>query len=57
MIAADTNVLARYLVEDDARQAVEAAQLIEAAADGGQQLVVPQNNPLQPLASGRCGLT
>lgn len=40
MIAADTNVLVRYLVEDDARQAVEAARLIEAADDGGEQIFI-----------------
>ncbi|HUP47886.1 MAG TPA: type II toxin-antitoxin system VapC family toxin [Thermoanaerobaculia bacterium] len=42
MIAVDTNVLIRYLVEDDPRQAAEAARLIEAAAGSGEQIFIPQ---------------
>ena len=38
MIALDTNVLVRYLVEDDKQQSAEAARLIES----GESLFVPQ---------------
>lgn len=40
MIALDTNVLVRYLVEDDAEQSARAARLIEGAADQGEVLFV-----------------
>ena len=40
MIALDTNVLVRYLVEDDAEQSARAARLIEGAADQGDALFV-----------------
>ena len=40
MIAVDTNVLVRYLVEDDARQSAEAARLIEAAAADGETIFI-----------------
>jgi predicted nucleic-acid-binding protein len=39
VIALDTNVLVRYLVEDDVRQSAQAARFIERA---GQPLFVPQ---------------
>lgn len=42
MIAVDTNVLVRYLVEDDPRQAAEAAHLIDAAAESGEPIFVSQ---------------
>lgn len=38
--ALDTNVLVRYLVGDDPRQARVAANVIEGAADAGDELVV-----------------
>lgn len=38
MIGLDTNVLVRYLVEDDEEQALRAAELIEGAADRGDEL-------------------
>ena len=40
MIALDTNVLVRYLVEDDAEQSARAARLIEGAADQGDAMFV-----------------
>jgi predicted nucleic-acid-binding protein len=40
VIAADTNVLVRYLVEDDPRQTAEAARLIEEAAEGGEGIFI-----------------
>ena len=40
MIALDTNVLVRYLVEDDPEQSARAARLIEGAADQGDALFV-----------------
>ncbi len=40
MIALDTNVLVRYLVEDDAEQSARAARLIEGAADQGEMLFI-----------------
>jgi predicted nucleic-acid-binding protein len=40
MIALDTNVLVRYLVEDDAIQSARAAKLIAAASAGSNQLFV-----------------
>ncbi|HEX7707219.1 MAG TPA: type II toxin-antitoxin system VapC family toxin [Thermoanaerobaculia bacterium] len=42
MIALDTNVLVRYLVEDDPEQARLAMTLIEAAIDRGERLFIPQ---------------
>ena len=42
MIAVDTNVLVRYLVEDDPKQAAEAARLIEAAERSGDPIFVSQ---------------
>ena len=41
MAALDTNVLVRYLVEDDARQSAAAAQLIQRALRAGEALYVP----------------
>jgi predicted nucleic-acid-binding protein len=35
MIAVDTNVLVRYLVQDDPRQSAQAAKIIEQARAGG----------------------
>ncbi len=40
MIGLDTNVLVRYLVQDDPVQAGKAARLIEQAADHGDRLFV-----------------
>ncbi len=40
MIALDTNVLVRYLVEDDPKQSARAALLIEGAADRGESMFV-----------------
>ena len=40
MIALDTNVLVRFLVEDDARQTEQAAALIERAVASGDTLFV-----------------
>lgn len=40
MIALDTNVLVRFLVEDDPRQSEEAAALIERAVASGEDLFV-----------------
>lgn len=42
MIALDTNVLVRYLVEDDPRQSDEAARMIEAATAADESLFIPQ---------------
>lgn len=42
MIALDTNVLVRYLVEDDPRQAAAAAELINRTIARGEQLFIPQ---------------
>ena len=42
MKALDTNVLARYLVEDDRAQSERAATLIDGALDRGEALFVPQ---------------
>ena len=41
MPALDTNVLVRYLVEDDAAQAAAARKLIRACVNEGQTLFVP----------------
>ena len=40
MIALDTNVLVRYLTEDDEAQATRAAALIEGATDSGERMFV-----------------
>ena len=40
MIGLDTNVLVRYLVEDDALQSARAASMIEGAAERGEKLFV-----------------
>jgi len=40
--ALDTNVLVRYLVEDDREQSERAATLIDGALDTGEPLFVPQ---------------
>lgn len=42
MIAVDTNVLVRYLVEDDADQTERAARLIESALGRGERVFVSQ---------------
>ena len=42
MRALDTNVLVRYLVEDDREQSERAATLIDGALDTGEPLFVPQ---------------
>ena len=41
MIGLDTNVLVRYLVEDDEEQAARAAAFIEGISDRGEKLYVP----------------
>ena len=40
MKAVDTNVLVRYLVQDDPRQGRRAAAFIEAAGPGGEQILI-----------------
>ena len=40
MKAVDTNVLVRYLVQDDPRQGKRAADFIEAAATGEEQILI-----------------
>lgn len=42
MIGLDTNVLVRYLVDDDPDQSARAAALIEGAADRGEPLYLSQ---------------
>jgi len=42
MMALDTNVLVRFLVEDDADQAARAAALLRRAEAGGEPLVVSE---------------
>ena len=42
MIALDTNVLVRYLVEDDAKQTALAAALIDRAIAGGTTLFISE---------------
>jgi predicted nucleic-acid-binding protein len=42
MIGLDTNVLVRYLVQDDAEQSASAARLIEGGSDRGEVLFVSQ---------------
>lgn len=42
MIALDTNVLVRFLVEDDAKQSAEAVSFIERAIERGERLFVAQ---------------
>lgn len=41
MIALDTNILVRYLTEDDAEQAARAAALFEEAVERDERLFVP----------------
>jgi predicted nucleic-acid-binding protein len=41
MIALDTNVLVRFLVEDDAAQSARAARLVERAIKSAERLFVP----------------
>jgi len=41
MIALDTNVLVRFLVEDDERQSLRAKKFIEKALDENERLFVP----------------
>ena len=40
MIALDTNVVVRFLVADDPRQAARARAVVERALSGGEQLFV-----------------
>jgi predicted nucleic-acid-binding protein len=40
MKALDTNVLVRYLVQDDAGQGRKAASFIQTAADAGEQILI-----------------
>lgn len=42
MIGVDTNVLVRYLVEDDARQSERAAKLIDQALERDERIFVSQ---------------
>jgi predicted nucleic-acid-binding protein len=42
VICLDTNVLVRFLVEDDEQQSAEASRLIERAAESAKPLFVPQ---------------
>ncbi len=42
MIGLDTNVLVRYLVDDDPEQSPRAAALVERALEEGERLFVPQ---------------
>jgi predicted nucleic-acid-binding protein len=42
MIGLDTNILVRYLVEDDPEQTARAAALIEGALAAGERLFIPQ---------------
>jgi predicted nucleic-acid-binding protein len=42
MIAVDTNVLVRFLVEDDAGQAARAAALVARATEHDERLYVPE---------------
>lgn len=42
MIGLDTNVLVRYLVEDDPEQSPRAAALVDRAREAGERLFVPQ---------------
>lgn len=42
MIGLDTNVLVRYLVDDDPEQSPRAAALVERAIEEGERLFVPQ---------------
>lgn len=41
MAALDTNVLVRFLIQDDARQGFQARQLVDAALTRGETLFVP----------------
>lgn len=42
MIGLDTNVLVRYLTEDDPKQSPRAVALVEGALEDGERLFVPQ---------------
>lgn len=42
MIALDTNVLVRYLVEDDPKQSAAAARAIERATARGEEIFIGQ---------------
>ena len=42
MIAVDTNVLARYIVDDDPKQSAAAAAMIERAISKNETLFIPQ---------------
>jgi len=42
LIGLDTNVLVRYLVDDDPEQSPRAAALVERAIEDGERLFVPQ---------------
>jgi len=42
VIGLDTNVLVRFLVEDDPRQSAEAARLVERVVDAGEELFLAQ---------------
>lgn len=42
MIGLDTNVLVRYLTQDDAEQSAQAVALIEGAASRGERLFISQ---------------
>lgn len=42
MIGLDTNVIVRFLVEDDEAQAARAGSLIDAAAERNEALFIPQ---------------
>ena len=57
MAALDTNVLVRYLVQDDARQGLQAKALVRAALTRGESLLVPITvlHPHRPGACGRAG--
>ncbi len=41
MAALDTNVLVRFLIQDDARQGIQARQLVDAALTRGETLFIP----------------
>ena len=43
MAALDTNVLVRFLIQDDARQGFQARQLVDAALTRGETLFIPIN--------------
>ena len=41
MAALDTNVLVRFLIQDDARQGIQARQLVDEALTRGETLFIP----------------